>query len=245
MAGHLNGLQGVCERWDDSTGRWIVRLETGDLKKLRPANCVIEVPPLTTEEIKRPPRRETDCADVAARFVLRASCVVQLSMTAAQLVHPDAEHQHLYEIALDTILPIIGLKASLIQKEASTMDNLQLVAGISAFHAGEILHNDGIMKAVMHGIAPQCPHAMQLGLFFLGGTSAWLVRQKLPFKEGDKGWKGLFEDSDEEHENEDEADEGAESELPDMESDGFEGFIEDPASSAADPYPEACRSEKY
>ena len=84
---------------------------------------------------------------MAARLVLRASSLAQLSMVAAQFLHADGFHlsdqQNLYELLLDCILPIVGLKASM-QVESKTFDNLQLVSGISAIHAGEILHGDGI-----------------------------------------------------------------------------------------------------
>lgn len=248
MAEHLNGLQAVCESWDDASGRWIVRLESGSIKKLRPANCAVEMSPLTCcKELPEDSdtmvvvKKETDHADVAARLVLRISCVAQLSMAIAQIIHPGPEHHTLYENVVDMILPAIGLKASLIQTENKFGDNLQLVTGISAIHMGELIHADGWATSVLQGAMPHCPHrhALQLGLFFLSGTSAWLVREKLPdAEEEEKPEDAGEEDAD------DSASEG-DSELQDLQSDGFEGFIEDPRSavdgpsSSADPYPEA------
>jgi hypothetical protein len=39
---HLNGLVGVVERLEETSGRWIVRLESGELKSLKTANCFVE-----------------------------------------------------------------------------------------------------------------------------------------------------------------------------------------------------------
>jgi len=299
-AGHLNGQHGICESWDAESGRWIVRLEGGDMKKLRPENCAVEVRPATIAtalpELTPLPEPSADVSDekpavkvelesndvVAARLVLRASSLAQLSMVAAQFLHADGFHlpdqQNLYELLLDCILPVIGIKASM-QSESKTFDNLQLVSGISAIHAGEILHGDGILKSLVHpcviqsGLCYSVPHftgnhAASLGLFFLAGTSSWLVRRTLPYveekededeaKKGEeKGfWSALFDDAMEdddsmgEEKEEDEDEESkSESELPELESDGFEGFVEDAGAdpgSSADPYShsDACKSNK-
>lgn len=41
-AAHLNGMAGVCGDWDDAAGRWIVRLENGEQKSLKPENLTVE-----------------------------------------------------------------------------------------------------------------------------------------------------------------------------------------------------------
>jgi hypothetical protein len=170
-------------------------------------------------------------ADVMARLVLRATCVAQISMTAAQLIdwHPDETHQHMYETVFDFIMPLLGLKASFSQYEAKRFDNLQIVSGVSAIHVGEVIHHDGMLPSLLHGSIPHCPHALQLGLYFLAGSSAWLVRQNLPY----------VEDGDEEH-----LDNDAEGSI---EPDESGGAIEEPdrladPSSSADPYHAACKS---
>jgi len=44
-AAHLNGCRGTCERWDESVGRWHVRLPDGKIKALKPDNLVpLETP---------------------------------------------------------------------------------------------------------------------------------------------------------------------------------------------------------
>merc|ERR1712048_236587 len=42
----LNGQIGVCEEFDGSTGRWIVRLENGEAKALKPSSLVRHPPGL-------------------------------------------------------------------------------------------------------------------------------------------------------------------------------------------------------
>jgi len=43
-AAHLNGMTGVCGDWDDTAGRWIVRLENGEQKSLKSDNLTLEEP---------------------------------------------------------------------------------------------------------------------------------------------------------------------------------------------------------
>lgn len=44
-APHLNGLQGVCERWDWTGGRWRVRMQSGGFKSVKAENLHAEVSP--------------------------------------------------------------------------------------------------------------------------------------------------------------------------------------------------------
>lgn len=37
-AAHLNGFTGTCEEWDGAASRWIVRLQSGERKSLKPDN---------------------------------------------------------------------------------------------------------------------------------------------------------------------------------------------------------------
>merc|ERR1712046_480038 len=127
------------------------------------------------------------------------------------------------------IIPTIGLKASFLQSESYFLDNLQLVSIASGAHAIEVLNGAGIGHALLQGSLPhmQPPHMTRLGLFLLAGGSAFLVRDNLPAKEEEE------EGDDDEEDDEEEANENTdvESGLPEGESDGFEGFIEDPAPS--------------
>lgn len=41
-AAHLNGMTGVCKDWDATAGRWIVSLDSGEEKSLKPDNLSIE-----------------------------------------------------------------------------------------------------------------------------------------------------------------------------------------------------------
>lgn len=245
---HLNGLEGVCERWDEESGRWIVRLHSGAFKKLRPANCGVEkllatfsaeLPEETRPEVASAKTLSSNTSDIVARMVLRASCVAHLSMALAEMVHPVHHHEHFYEPLMDCILPLYGLKASA-QTEAKHLDSLTFVAGISFVHAGEILHGDGIVKSLLHSTLPHCPHALNLGLFFLSGSSAWLVRQPLPYVE-DEDEKG---EKQEEHDDDDATSDEAGSTEQDSQLDTFEGFIEESecTASSADPYLDACKA---
>jgi len=264
-AEHLNGLHGVCQRWDEPSGRWIVQLESGEFKKLRSVNCGVEKafvisgpesPQETSKDIGPEviATKQHDSADTAARMVLRASCVAQISMAMAQLVHPDAHHQHFYEPLMDCILPFFGLKASM-QVEAKKLDNLQFVGGISAIHAVEILHGDGIWQSVLQGSVPHCPHALALGLFFFSGTSAWLVRRPLPYVEDEEEEeeKEQHEDDCQEESDEDEesSDQDSETEIDGflLQSPEFAGFGEDSSNeripgSSSDPYPGASKGDE-
>lgn len=40
-AAHLNGLSGTCKEWDGSAGRWVVCLESGEQKSLKPENLEV------------------------------------------------------------------------------------------------------------------------------------------------------------------------------------------------------------
>mmetsp|Transcript_153704 Transcript_153704/g.294547 ORF Transcript_153704/g.294547 Transcript_153704/m.294547 type:complete len:223 (-) Transcript_153704:17-685(-) len=132
----------------------------------------------------------------AGRIALRVSCVAQLAMAAAQLIHPDAEHQHLYEVALDCILPWIGLKAAE-QKETKCFDNLSVISLASAIHMFQIVKSDplhcsplGFLAHKMLGgsvrgmvqvaMEAPCSQGVPLFTYALGGGAAWLVRRRLP-----------------------------------------------------------------
>lgn len=41
-AAHLNGMAGVCGDWDNAAGRWIVSLENGEQKSIKPENLTVE-----------------------------------------------------------------------------------------------------------------------------------------------------------------------------------------------------------
>jgi len=63
-APHLEGLQGSCERWDRTTGRWHVRLANGETKAVKPENIAAQVPnmqrSMTEAPAKRPRRSRFD-----------------------------------------------------------------------------------------------------------------------------------------------------------------------------------------
>jgi len=250
-AAHLNGMPGICERWDEETGRWIVQMQDGVFRKLRPVNCGVQKNLETVpwaEEVLSPARTT---ADTIARLVLRASCLAQMASSLSEFVQPDGiywvpndHHKHFYEPLSDLILPVFGLKGSF-QTEATKLDNLTFVAGVSGMHAYEIVHGDAVMSTLLKGSAPHLAgnHAMALGLFFLSGTSAWAVRSSLPYVEKKD------EDETDSHANDESGSEGSYTDTESSFADEFEGFVEDCSNtdapgSSADPYPEVAKDTK-
>eukprot|EP00931_Biecheleriopsis_adriatica_P049989 TRINITY_DN28928_c0_g1_i1.p1 TRINITY_DN28928_c0_g1~~TRINITY_DN28928_c0_g1_i1.p1 ORF type:complete len:392 (+),score=66.18 TRINITY_DN28928_c0_g1_i1:156-1331(+) len=51
----FNGLQGCCEKWDANKGRWNVRLDTGDVKVLKPENILASGLPVIIQGLKGAP----------------------------------------------------------------------------------------------------------------------------------------------------------------------------------------------
>lgn len=97
----LNNQAATCEHWDFFAGRWKVRLESGDVKSVRPENLLLEQP---TE----PP------ATSSRRPVANASAIVNATPAAGKVARPEEEYDSIDgdPLSEDDLLELMSMEAA-------------------------------------------------------------------------------------------------------------------------------------